>query len=512
MCYSGVIGGIKDLPSWMFHAQFPPPLLKYNAEVPGYTWVDLVFPAFLFSMGCAMPFALSRRLDKGLGVFPAIMGALWRMVMLVFFAVYVQNLAPYHIQMPPSDSTWLFSFFGFVALFPVFALLPKSWPQKTQWAVRSGGVFLALVMMIIAVIYRTAGYDLGNVGMFNYFLQNWSAVFGAMIKKSDIIIIVLSNMAFFAASIWILTRGNLLHRIGCLVFVYALWRVEPVGGTWTDPFLSSKFSLGFMELDLGWFYRFDYLKYLLVVVPGTMIGECLLKWIGNKNVEASGHSACRKKLMVVSLFCVALVIGCMTLLQARTILLPLGNIEWSCLNATPYFCLLMIGGIYAILPKKSTTDGALLHQLVGWGAFWLFLGLVLEPLKGGIKKDPSDLTYYFVSTGLSIYLLVFFFIWVDVFKVKPVFNMLVLNGQNPLLAYFGIRNLLAPILMVGLIWMPTGNGSFEILSINDVVVGFIRDTQSENVPWMLAGWGFVKTLLLAIAVAELTKRKVIWKS
>ena len=43
------IGWDSGLPGWMFHAQLPPPDYKFSPEVPGITWVDLVFPFFLFS-------------------------------------------------------------------------------------------------------------------------------------------------------------------------------------------------------------------------------------------------------------------------------------------------------------------------------------------------------------------------------------------------------------------------------------------------------------------------------
>lgn len=57
---------INTLPAWMYHAQVPPPEHKWIPTLPGITWVDLVFPFFLFAMGAAFPIALSRRLDQGI--------------------------------------------------------------------------------------------------------------------------------------------------------------------------------------------------------------------------------------------------------------------------------------------------------------------------------------------------------------------------------------------------------------------------------------------------------------
>lgn len=59
------IGFNSGLPAWMFHAQTPPPTYAFNPDVAGLTWVDLVFPFFLFPMGAAFPFAMRKRLEKG---------------------------------------------------------------------------------------------------------------------------------------------------------------------------------------------------------------------------------------------------------------------------------------------------------------------------------------------------------------------------------------------------------------------------------------------------------------
>ena len=46
------------LPAWMYHAQEPPPTHVFNPHIYGITWVDLIFPFFLFSMGAAIPLSL----------------------------------------------------------------------------------------------------------------------------------------------------------------------------------------------------------------------------------------------------------------------------------------------------------------------------------------------------------------------------------------------------------------------------------------------------------------------
>jgi len=87
MVLSGVIPyGV--LPAWMYHAQVPPPDHSFNPGLPGFTWVDLVFPLFLFALGAAIPLALSRRLEKGTPYRKVILEILERGFLLGFFAFF----------------------------------------------------------------------------------------------------------------------------------------------------------------------------------------------------------------------------------------------------------------------------------------------------------------------------------------------------------------------------------------------------------------------------------------
>src|SRR5688500_18995734 len=43
------------LPAWMYHAQNPPPSHAMNTDIAGFTWPDLVFPVFMFTLGAAIP-------------------------------------------------------------------------------------------------------------------------------------------------------------------------------------------------------------------------------------------------------------------------------------------------------------------------------------------------------------------------------------------------------------------------------------------------------------------------
>lgn len=60
MIFVNDLAGVSGTPAWMRHV---------SATADGMTFVDVVFPAFLFIVGMAMPFAIGKRLESG--------GSLW---------------------------------------------------------------------------------------------------------------------------------------------------------------------------------------------------------------------------------------------------------------------------------------------------------------------------------------------------------------------------------------------------------------------------------------------------
>jgi predicted acyltransferase len=101
-------------------------------------------------------------------------------------------------------------------------------------------------------------------------------------------------------------------------------------------------------------------------------------------------------------------------------------------------------GLRLVAKPVSITEW-LLHRLYQWGYYWLVLGLFLEPFEKGIKKDSSTLSYYFVTTGIAIFLLIALTIIIHVFSQKIWLQIFIDSGLNPMLAYIGIGNLLLPI-------------------------------------------------------------------
>ncbi|MBP1613292.1 MAG: hypothetical protein H6Q13_740 [Bacteroidetes bacterium] len=89
------------LPGWMYHAQVPPPDHVFDPSRYGITWVDLIFPFFLFAMGAAFPFSIGSKHNKGTGTLNLVIHSLLRGVKLTFFAIFIQQMYVWGSSSPP---------------------------------------------------------------------------------------------------------------------------------------------------------------------------------------------------------------------------------------------------------------------------------------------------------------------------------------------------------------------------------------------------------------------------
>ena len=104
---------------------------------------------------------------------------------------------------------------------------------------------------------------------------------------SNVIILLLANMAIFGSALYIFTMHNRWLRLGVLLLLMAVILGSTVEGSWTQVI--------FNYTPLPWMYRFDYLKYLFIVIPGSIAGEYLMEWMkGRKDTEQPASPQYRK--------------------------------------------------------------------------------------------------------------------------------------------------------------------------------------------------------------------------
>ena len=136
------------LPGWMYHAQVPPPDHIFNPNLPGLTWVDMVFPSFLFALGAALPFSVGKKHEKGQTKFSLACNALWRGVKLTFFAILIQHFYPFMTSSPQDMSSWLLALFCFALLFPMYMRLPWEMPSWARTAIQLGAMAVGAIVML----------------------------------------------------------------------------------------------------------------------------------------------------------------------------------------------------------------------------------------------------------------------------------------------------------------------------------------------------------------------------
>ena len=83
-----------------------PPWMKHYHGKSGMTFVDLVFPAFLFILGMSIPFALGSRLQKGEPLWKTVAHVLLRTVSLLFIGILMVNETPDSSKMGWSGPLW----------------------------------------------------------------------------------------------------------------------------------------------------------------------------------------------------------------------------------------------------------------------------------------------------------------------------------------------------------------------------------------------------------------------
>jgi predicted acyltransferase len=489
------------LPSWMYHAQVPPPAATapaetahtFNPDVPGITWVDLVFPFFLFALGAALPLALGRRLEQGARVRSLIAWGFKRGGLLLAFAIYVQHLrlvlyGNWTAPDPnwPANAKYYTALVGFGLLFPVLLRLPRAIPGAVAALLRIVG-WAAVIGWVVYVHYWSAVQGWWQAGP-TFSAETWTTVRDALLfvaARSDIIIVVLAHCAAFGALIWLLTRRDPALRLGFVALVLGvILGAGPEG--WVRDLWHTALVPGLLQLG--------FLKYLLIVLPGTIAGDLLRQWIDGR--PAPGMiDAGERAPSGASPWSVERYFSLMGLTLLLSVFI-VGGLFARYIPTTPLVGLLIALLGFAAVRGPTNPLEHLLAKLYGWGTLWLAAGLVLEAYEGGIRKDHATLSYYFTTSGLAAYALIFFASIADGLGRKWPIGLLTANGQNPMIAYVGIVGLIVPVLAL------TGATEWWI--------GYAAD--NELGPWARFGWSVGQTLALAIAVAIFSRLRLYWRT
>jgi len=374
------------LPAWMYHAQVPPPDMKFTPEVLGITWVDLVFPFFLFAMGAALPLARAARKGRGDSPMLEYAGIAKRFALLAAFGILIQNTRPASLGELGTPFAWWFG----LAMFAAICLTMI----RTSIPVANIDAFLRV---------------LGALGVAGgcWYLHSQGLLDP---KKQDIIIMVLAAVSVTGALLAILFEAD--HRfIGVAFGVVMAWVVAalfpgPVQDLWKwnpIPVLTQPM----------------FQKYLAIIIPGIIAGI----WITTLPDRTDEDAPIASRSVLAVAFAAMAIPACLVGLHGREVVLCLA------------VCAGLALGSLGLMGLRDRMTGPL---IVGWGL--LLAGLIAEPIGGGIRKDSATPSYYLTTAGLAIFFLLLLMVWREFRGMRDRPGFMALVGMNPLLGYILITH------------------------------------------------------------------------
>lgn len=238
------------LPRWMYHAQVPPPDHVFDPTIYGITWVDIIFPFFLFSMGAAIPLSLGRQHAKGESIMKLTWKTVQRWVKLTFFAIFIIHAFPFMLGYEQEWMRYAMPIFFFILLCLMFMPNPFGLSPYKARTITWSAYLVAVGFML---------------------LQPYAGGAPFRLTDSDCIMLILANVSLTGSIIYLLTIGHHLRRLALLPFLVALFMAAHTANSWPAQLIHTSW--------LPWLYLPAYQEYLLIIIPGTVAGEWIAQWL-----------------------------------------------------------------------------------------------------------------------------------------------------------------------------------------------------------------------------------------
>ena len=439
-----------NLPAYMFHCQVGPPSFAFNPDIKGITWVDLVFPWFIFTMGASMPFSLGRKLEKGVPVWKVSLGVVKRWLTLAAFGLVLGNadLIGGNVALPQIAvriGIWLALFVALVRV--------KDGARIKGWAVNLAGLVMLAVMLLVEKFAFNVQFSFG---------------------QNNVIIMILSALALLGGFIWLLTRRSMIARF---IILLAVCAVKEVDWQWH--------CLGMLELPgaISWLFNWGYAQYLVITIVGMSVGD-LLKKANSDNATLCANAG-NWKPVTGAILCALLTPAMLWALYTRHI--------WAALDITALSAMCFV----LLLTREDRTVWT---QIARMGFALLALGIVFDPIDGGITKEYCNLSYMLTTSGLACQMTAFL-LWGETLSGQRGLQMckgLAMTGQNPMIAYTISGFIILPLLNLIMSIIPGGSEWLTNLTAGRPLAGLI--------------YGIFLTCLMMLATNFFTAKKLFWRS
>jgi len=227
-------GGGKIVPDWMVHFS------DRHRGGSGMTFVDLVFPAFLFLVGMSVPLALGGRMAKGQPLWKSLGHVAVRSLSLLFIGILMVHGTPDTTKLGWSGDWWcVLMYLSAIAAF--CSISPRSkatGPRANVWRRVSLGVRLAglAALVWLAFAFRGAnGQRIITLAPFSLDTK-WYGILG------------LIGWAYLVTCmVFLVFRSNRTAILGCMVLLMCLFVADRNGvfeGFWLNRIVGIGATLG----------------------------------------------------------------------------------------------------------------------------------------------------------------------------------------------------------------------------------------------------------------------------
>lgn len=139
MIFVNNLGEVTGLPWWTYH----------RGDVNGMTYVDMVFPGFLFLMGMSIPLSLGARLDRGQSKWEITAHVMVRSLSLIVLGLFIANAPHVDARYTHLSQSW-WTTLGLVGIAFAWIRFPGEGGRKMLYRViRYSGLVLIAVLFVM---------------------------------------------------------------------------------------------------------------------------------------------------------------------------------------------------------------------------------------------------------------------------------------------------------------------------------------------------------------------------
>jgi heparan-alpha-glucosaminide N-acetyltransferase len=247
---------VKGLPWWTYHMP---------RETNGLTYVDMVFPAFLFVMGMSIPIAVDRRNVEGDSQRKIWLHVVARSLSLVALGLFIANGPQVDAQRTGITAVW-WDLLGFAGIALFWGIFPSSSANAQLHRItKYGGLFL---LATLAIVFRRTTQD-GHVAWLD--CSDWEilGLLGwAYLLVGTLYLLFKKSVVALAASLALLSAVNVASTVGWFAWLKRF-----------PPFFQP-FEAGLSSITMAGLLAY------LIILKGTLGGD-----LQAKTLLASSYAA-----------------------------------------------------------------------------------------------------------------------------------------------------------------------------------------------------------------------------